>query len=214
VQRLILVVSGIVITGCLLACGGAGRDLINGTSTDQERVDGEPMQAANPGSQPDEVRRLWVQKVAKLRASRVEQLTSDAEEAEERYEKGVKDGVGASTRQALKKEAAGRRAAIDAVSRWEPRDMPETLSVGDVAKLGSDQGALILTVIQVIDEGNALMKGGDELYWLVTPTTRGLYAGSRMSMDAVVEYTGTQSYRTRAGTTRTVPVLAYHPELQ
>jgi hypothetical protein len=89
----------------------------------------------------------------------------------------------------------------------EPRFPPNTLQVGDVAKLGSGPGLISLfEVFQVIDTGNALLKHGDDLYWGEF-NTRGIADKDTIKLEGLVECTGTRQYTTPLGTTKTVRVL-------
>lgn len=105
-----------------------------------------------------------------------------------------------------------KRTKPTAVDNWLRYDEIKTHDVGRVSYNTGDKRPALYTVLQIIDQDNALIRMGDDTVWFVRPTA-GMLDGKGYAMSECVWASGTRQYKTPLGTTKTVLVLeALEPE--
>lgn len=111
--------------------------------------------------------------------------------------------------ESIEKSIADTEDARNAVlaSKYVWPDMePDSLKVGMLGRLGNERGPYAFEIQTVVDKSNAIVKTGNSYLWLEIPTT-GMVDGKRFTFNGLMEVTGTRTYKTVIGGSKTIFVL-------
>lgn len=138
-----------------------------------------------------------------------------AKAAKSKDEKALKDQADQAAQRviAIKKERDKLQEDLKTIGRWVLRTNPHELKADEITRFGVDDTQMpVFVIFQRIDGSNALVKFGDEIFWVEGMSILSADEKKTVSFEGVIEATGTKEYLTPLNKKQAVRSFRHHPD--